>query len=190
VEFTRSDAVLLAALVILGGPDGQAVEVPAMVADAEFLHAASIGFDEVSFGLPRLVAGGWAVTGEAAGGGILVQPTAAATELVHLPVRTRDLVVVVARALATRPYPDVETEDRSQGRLPGLDDSGFAEEAARRNAWRDRIPPAAMAAFEAIRDQQVRSGGRPTADARWGLDPLPPGLEDDPDLDGDRPGPL
>jgi len=185
LEFTRSDSVLLAALIILGGPDGQPVGVQELVGEAEMLNVASIDFDQISFGLPRLVAGGFALTGEAVGGGILVQPTGAATELVHLPVRTWDLVEVVDRALATRPYPDVETEDRSQGRLPGLDESGFAKEAARRNAWRDQIPPSAMAAFESIRDQQVRSGGRPTADPRWGIDPEPSQLEHDPDPDRD-----
>jgi hypothetical protein len=166
--FTRSDAVPLAALVILGGPQRQALDVLEIVREAESLNASSVDFDQVSHGLPRLVAGGFALVGTNSDGTLTVSPTRSATALVRPGLRSRELVDVAATALSTRPYPEAEAEDRSRGRLTGLDEDEFdlaAHRGARgairslRRSWRRSSRFATNSCDLADGRSRTRAGG-------------------------------
>jgi hypothetical protein len=114
---TRSDAWLLAA--ITEGSRGQAVTLEEFVHDCDYLNRAIPTFDEVSLGIPRLVAAGL-VTVQ----GQTFRATEPALRLRRsLGAKTLgDVLDQMAAALGATPYPDVEPpEDRSRGRLVGLE---------------------------------------------------------------------
>lgn len=144
----RSDAWLLAALT--EGRPGRVVTLPELMHDADWLNRMIPTFDEVSFGLPRLVAAGYViVSGE--GKALSMRPTAKAFALRREVDRNATALVDVltesARSVGARPYPLQEDEDRSLGRQPGLA-AGDAEEAFRayeRWFWRHANPLVALA---------------------------------------------
>jgi len=120
---TRSDAWLLAALTE-GSHDGRAVRLRDLVHDADWLNRLIPTFDEMSFGLPRLVAAGFLIVGYDAKDHLVFRATLKATRL-RRSVKARTLGNVLAGvglAVGTTPYPEPEpAEDRSLGRLPGLE---------------------------------------------------------------------
>ena len=120
---TRSDAWLLAALTE-GSHDGRPVNLRDFVNDADWLDRSIPTFDEMSFGLPRLVAAGFLVVGSDPREGLVFRATPKATKL-RRSVKAKSLGDVlngVGEAVGAVPYPEPEpAEDRSFGRLPGLE---------------------------------------------------------------------
>jgi len=120
---TRSDAWLLAALTE-GGHYRRGITLRELVHDADWLNRLIPVFDELSFGLPRLVAAGFLTVGNDAKRGLIFRATPKATRL-RRTVKAKTLGGVLAgigQAVGAAPYPEPEpAEDRSLGRLPGLD---------------------------------------------------------------------
>lgn len=77
---TRSDAWLLAALAE-GSHDGRPVSLRDFVHDADWLNRLIPTFDEMRFGLPRLVAAGFLIVGYDALEGLVFRATPMATKL-------------------------------------------------------------------------------------------------------------
>ena len=113
---TRSDAWLLAAIAD-GSIRRKPIPLASLVEHADWLNRAIPTFDEVSFGLPRLMAHGL-VTIENGG----YRATTKAVAL-RRSVKARTLggvLLGMAAAVGARPYPEPESEDRALRRLPGL----------------------------------------------------------------------
>jgi len=119
------------------------------VADAEYLIRAIPTYDEVSFGLPRLSDANLVVVSFADDGGIEMAATPLAQSLV-VPGQGDGTVLDLQKALGCRPYPEPEVEDRSRGRLPGLDPRDMEAVVAASQSWRSRIPPHVWARFWAL----------------------------------------
>ncbi len=122
-RLTRADAWLLAAL-LEGSHDGRPVTLPEFVHDADWLNRLVPTFDEVSYGLPRLIAAGYLTVGHDDRNGLVLQSTPKARAMdVDRPAETLGGVLeAVAMAVDAVPYPEAEPpEDRSLGRLPGLE---------------------------------------------------------------------
>src|SRR5919197_2892972 len=122
-RLTRSDAWLLAALTE-GSHDGRPVTLQDFVFYADYLNRAIATFDEMSYGLPRLIAAGFMTVGQDVKKGIVFRATPKATRL-RKSVKAGTLggmLEGVAKAVGAAPYPDPEPpEDRSLDRLPGLE---------------------------------------------------------------------
>jgi len=163
---TGYDGVLLTALILLGGPDGRAVTVPEIRSEADLLNVTATTLTQAAIGLNRLVHAGWAsvVPGEL----VSIAPTSKAVGLFHYGIRQFDLVHEVLVAIGGDRYLGAEDEDRSLGLLDGVDWEAADRAEQAQGGWQQRIPPEAFAAFEAVRDQQLRAKGRPVADPRWG----------------------
>lgn len=163
VAYVRSDARILAALLTGGRPEGHPVTLASLLMEMDYRNRLVPSFDEVSFGARRLVAGGFAgaVTSEA--GGLQLKPSLAALALLHVPRRTGDFTADVALALDTRPYPELEAEDRSLGRLIELDQSEFDREAQNRQAWQQKLSPRGRALFESVFAEQLAANGVPVS---------------------------
>ena len=126
VALTIGDAWLLAALT---EANGRAVRLRDFVHDYDWLNRAVPTFDEVSFGLPRIVARG---LGSVSGEGRNLR--LAATPL-GLDVRRSVVghpIPAIADAIGAR---DEGPEDRSRGRLPGLSQQDLADAAKAHAAW-------------------------------------------------------
>ncbi len=138
---TRSDAWLLAALTE-GSHDGRPVNLRDFVNDADWLNRLIPTFDEMSFGLPRLVAAGFLVVGYDPKEGLVFRATPKAAKL-RGSVKAKSLGDVlngVGGAVGAAPYPEPEpAEDRSLGRLPGLEsgalDTAIQEHGERIERW-------------------------------------------------------
>lgn len=131
---TRTDAWLLAALTE-GSHDGRAVTLAQFVHDADWLNHAIPTFDEVSFGLPRLVAHGVMTVD-----GLRFRATPKAIAL-RKSVKGRtlgDVLIGITERVGARRYPETEVEDRSLGRLPGLQPSHLEAAVQEHSRWMDR----------------------------------------------------
>jgi hypothetical protein len=118
---TRSDGWLLAALTE-GPRQGLAIDLAEFVYYADWLNRLIPSYDDISFGLPRLVAAGFVIVGSDAEDGLVLRATPKAIEL-RRTVKAKSLGDVMSgmeRAVGARPYPVPEAEDRSLGRLPGF----------------------------------------------------------------------
>jgi hypothetical protein len=158
---TRSDAWLLAALTE-GSHDGRPVNLLHFVHDADWLNRSIPTFDEMSFGLPRLVAAGFLVVGYDPREGLVFRATPKATKL-RGSVKAKSLGIVlngVGEAVGAASYPEPEPkEDRSLGRLPGLEsdalDTAIREHGERIERW---SRPFIAVAHALSRWQNRRSG--------------------------------
>jgi hypothetical protein len=159
---TRSDAWLLAALTE-GSHDGCPVNLRDFVNDADWLNRLIPTFDEMSFGLPRLVAAGFLVVGYDPKEGLVFRATPNATKL-RDTVKAKSLGDVlngVGEAVGAAPYPEPEpAEDRSLGRLPGLEsdalDTAIQEHGERIERWSKPF----IVAAHALTKRQNRKSGR------------------------------
>jgi hypothetical protein len=117
----RSDIWILAALVI-GAVQGP-VEMQRLWENADYLMRRSLTFDEVSFGVPRLVAAGLAEVSAAKDTRLMLTATPKAVSLTKVdPNRgVIDMMFEWMDHFGCRPHPEHENEDRSLGRLSGLD---------------------------------------------------------------------
>ena len=126
---TRSDGLLLAALLI-SAPPGKAADLTGLLGSADTLNASIPTFDEVSFGLARLAGAGWLALDYSTEAGFLMTASSAAAELLEAFCATsagiRELPEAVHGAVGAPPYADPEVEDRSVGRLPGLQPEDLA----------------------------------------------------------------
>jgi hypothetical protein len=124
---TRTDAYLLAATT--GSFRKRARPLRDLIADYDWLERDIPTFDEVSFGLPRLIAAGYLEVGSRQGR-TFVRATPKARRL-RSTKRAKTLggrLGEVAAAVGAAPYPQPEIEDRSLGRLTGLDSVEWDEE--------------------------------------------------------------
>ncbi len=131
---TRSDAWLLAALTE-GSRGGHPVTLAKFVHDADWLNRAIPTFDEISFGFPRLVGHGLMTVD-----GLRLRATPRAIAL-RTSIRGGALGSVlngVGDRVGARPYPDPEVENRSLGRLPGLEPSDLESAIQEYSRWMDR----------------------------------------------------
>ena len=155
VPLVRSDAWLIAALT-------QGHRRPKtlwqLLRDADWLNRSIPTFDELSFGLPRLMAEGYAtVTGQGSAVRIAATPKAKhIRELVDKDAHTlSDVLAGFGGHVGTRPYPLSENEDRALGRFPGLSpadlDTARAEYEARFWPWGNAATSAAQIARRIIR---------------------------------------
>lgn len=107
-----------------GSHDGRPVNLRDFVNSADWLDRSIPTFDEMSFGLPRLVAGGFLVVGSDPTEGLVFRATPKATKL-RRSVKAKslgDVLTGVGEGVGAVPYPELEpAEDRSLGRLPGLE---------------------------------------------------------------------
>lgn len=162
--YTRSDALLLAALMIGGGgPDGRPVTLSGLLSTVDALNHSIPTFDEVSFGIPRLVAGGFAAVLPGEAGDLALRPSTAANELLQFSRRSRDFASDVAVALGTLPYPEPEAEDRSPGRLADLDRAAFDRELQVNQSWQQKVSPRGWALVESTLAEQVAAHGEPVS---------------------------
>jgi hypothetical protein len=134
---TRSDAWLIAAL-CESGP--KPLRLQDLIQNADWLNRAIPSYDELSFGLRRLEAAGYLDVMPATDG-LIVRPTERSFVMVRaIKARTLgELLAEMSAAVGARPYPEPEHEDRSLGRLPGLDEAAWqaAIAAYRRSFLRD-----------------------------------------------------
>lgn len=94
-------------------------------------------FDEVSFGFPRLIAAGFLeVDSDAEKTVVRASPKARELRSTITAKTLGGVLGETAAAVGAAPYPEAETEDRSQGRLPGLDAAEWeAEVRAYHASW-------------------------------------------------------
>ena len=139
-RLNRADAWLLAVLTE-GSHDGRPVTLQDLVHDADWLQRLIPTFDEVSLGLPRLIAAGFMTVGHDVKRGIVFRATPKATGL-RESVDAKSLgglLEGVVRAVGAEPYPDPEPpEDRSLGRLPGLEPDDLDAAIRSHGEWVDR----------------------------------------------------
>ena len=135
-RLVRSDAWLLAALT--ERPQRRALTLPELLHDADWLNRAIPTLDELSFGLPRLIAAGFVVV-TGAGNDLRLQPTSKAREFgksIRRKARRLGDVLEAAESLAgAPPYPVPEDEDRSLNRLPALAEADVNEAVRAYEAW-------------------------------------------------------
>lgn len=161
LPLTRSDAWLLAALTE-GSHDGRPVKLRDFVHDADWLNRSIPTFDEMSFGLPRLVAAGFLVVGYDPKEGLVFRATPEATKL-RGSVKARSLGDVlngVGEAVGAAPYPAPEpAEDRSLGRLPGLEADALDTAIREHGEWVERSSKPFIAVAHALSKWQNRKSG-------------------------------
>jgi hypothetical protein len=158
---TRSDAWLLAALTE-GSHDGRPVKLRDFVHDADWLNRAIPTFDETSFGLPRLIAAGFLVVGYDPKEGLVFRATPKATKL-RASVKAKSLGDVlngVVEAVGAAPDPEPElAEDRSLGRLPGLEADALDTAVREHGEWIERWSKPFIAVAHALSKWQNRKSG-------------------------------
>lgn len=138
-SLTRSDAWLLAALTE-GSYDGRAMTLQDLIHDADWLNRSIPTFDEISFGLPRLVAAGYLTVDADAEGGLALRATSRAIRVGRaVRANARDGVIVAMEKAVSRPRPEPDPEDRSLGRLTGLDQPTFERAVAAHSMWVQRM---------------------------------------------------
>jgi len=102
-----------------------------LVADADWLNRSTLTFDEVSFGMRRLEAAGL-VEVTRGPDGLRLRPTPKAHAL-RATVKANTLggvLVDMSAAVGAAPYPEQESEDRTLGRSPDLEEAYFQAEVA------------------------------------------------------------
>ena len=132
---TRSDAYLLAAATESNGKRPRRLRD--LIAAYDWLERGIPTFDQVSFGFPRLIAAGFLEVDSDAGKTV-VRATPKARQL-RSTITAKTLGGVLgetAAAVGAAPYPEAETEDRSQGRFPALESAEWdAEVRAYHASW-------------------------------------------------------
>ena len=149
---TTSDAWLLAALTE-GSHDGRPVTLRKFVHDADWLNRAIPTFDEVSFGLPRLVAAGFLTVECSPKDGLTLSATPKAIGLrrsVKTDRRLGSAIIEMENAVQASSYPHVEDEDRSLGRLSGLEPAMWDAALRAHGSWMDRWSRPAVAVGRAL----------------------------------------
>jgi hypothetical protein len=158
-RLNRSDAWLLAALTE-GSHDGRAVTLQDFVHDADWLNRQIPTFDEMSYGVPRLIEAGFMTVGQDVKKGIVFRATPKATQL-RKSVKAGTLGGVlegVGNAVGTLPYRGPEPpEDRSLGRLAGLEPDDLDAAIEAHGAWVDRWSRPFVAAAQALTKWQNRN---------------------------------
>jgi hypothetical protein len=158
-RLNRADAWLLAALTE-GSHGGRPVTLRELVQDADWLNRAIPTFDEVSFGLPRLVAAGFMTVGHDVRSGVVFRATPDATKL-RKSVKAETLGGVLAGvgwAVGAPPYPDSEpAEDRSLGRLAGLEPEDLEVAMRDHGEWVERWSKPLVVAAHALTRWQNRN---------------------------------
>jgi hypothetical protein len=155
---TRSDALLLTAL-MLTSDDTHPVSLPALLDTADYLDRLPPTYDEVSFGLPRLAA--YLAVDPDPAGGLCFRALPEATRL-RAGLKASawiDAVHEIKEVLGTVPYPDPEPdEDRSLGRLPGLEAADVDAASSLHGEWVQRYAMPLIAAQGAEYLARLRKG--------------------------------
>ena len=119
VALVRADSSLLAAATERSKPQ----RLRDFLNSYDWLNRSVPLFDELSFGLRRLVAGGY-IRVSKGNAGITIETTEAGARLgseARDNAKTLgDVVIAMDRVLGCKPYPEPEIEDRSLGPLRGL----------------------------------------------------------------------
>ena len=148
---TRSDAWLLAALTE-ASHDGRPVTLRDLIDGADWLNRALPTFDELSFGLPRLIAAGF-LTVDSTKQGPRFRATPKAVNLRRsIKAETLgDVLSGIVEAVGAKPYPEPEdrAEDRTLGRLRDLEpddlETVIRQHGSERDAWLKPFITAAQA---------------------------------------------
>src|SRR2546423_11425073 len=154
---TRSDAWLLAAIAD-GSHDGRPVTLRDFVNDADWLNRAIPTFDEVSFGLPRLIAAGYVTVAFDDAGALMFRANAKAIN-VRGSIEADALggvLFAMNEAVGTAPYPEPEREDRSLGRLPSLTREEFDAAVRGNSEEMDRLSKPLLDAARALMRRRNR----------------------------------
>ena len=122
----EADARLVAALT---ESSGRPVTLRDLVHDYDWINRAVPTFEELSFGMPRIVAAGYAMVGTSRSGELVFRATPEALRLRR--AASGNPVDAIATALEA----GGAGEDRSLGRLPGLTQEGFDAAVAAHGAW-------------------------------------------------------
>jgi len=126
-SLTAADAWLMAALT---ESSGRLVPLQNVIHDYDWLNRAIPTFDDVSFGIPRLVAAGYASASESSSGELLLGATPQAMRLRQSPIGHP--VEAIAAALRANTG---AAEDRSLGRLRGLTPQALDAAVAAHGSW-------------------------------------------------------
>jgi hypothetical protein len=116
---TRTDAYIAAAL---SESDGRRVDLQSLIHDFDWLNRAIPTFDQLSYGIPRLMANGYVDVYRNSRGGLRFAATGSARAL-RRSIDTDPpgmIVIEMPRLVGAAPWPEPEIEDRSLGRLPDL----------------------------------------------------------------------
>jgi hypothetical protein len=116
-RLTRSDVWLLVSIVIAG----ELAPLSRVLSSAGYLMRQELTFDEVSYGVPRLIAQGL-VEVDGADNALRLSPRPKATALLKPGVGQIEAMFALMDELDCRPWPEQESENRSLGRLPQLSD--------------------------------------------------------------------
>ena len=156
-RLNRADAWLLAALTE-GSHDGRPVTLQDFVHDADWLNRLIPTFDEMSFGLPRLIAAGYMTVGEDVKSGLVFRATPKAIMLrKSIDRRPGSVIQGVEQAVGALPYGQAEPEgDRSLGRLPGLAQEDVTAAVEAHGAWVARWSKPFVAAAQLLTRWQNR----------------------------------
>lgn len=137
---TRSDAGLVAAL---SESDGRRVDLQRLIHDFDWLIRDIPTYDQLSYGMARLMANGY-VDVYRNGKGRLRFAATPATRALRRQVDAdahalADVVVGMTRLLGAKSWPEPEPdEDRTLGRLPGLMPSDVEVAIDRHGRWVER----------------------------------------------------
>lgn len=133
-RLTETDALIL--MCLTDGADsngvGRAVELVNLQDNYDFATRAGLSFDELSFGAPRLVAAGL-MTVEPGPDGPVFRATSTATAMASR-VREDPRHRIYAWPAILDAAPPGAPEDRTEGRLAGLDQAAFDEAVRTRDA--------------------------------------------------------
>jgi len=123
-ELVRSDVWILTAILMF---DGNPIDMRHLRESADYLMRRALTFDEVSFGVPRLVAAGLAEVATDEAPRLAIRSMPKASSMVVRGPGVIDIMFGLMDDLGCRPYPEPEDEDRSLRRLPGLDLASWQE---------------------------------------------------------------
>jgi hypothetical protein len=147
-RLTNADAALVAALT---ESSGRPTPLRDLVHDLDWLNRGIPSYDELSFGIPRLVASGYALVSATPTGELLFAST---TEALRLRRSTkRHAAAAILEALRSQVGP---SEDRSLGRLPGLTPQAFDAAVAAHASWVGRWSRPLVAAARLLAKRQRR----------------------------------
>jgi hypothetical protein len=148
---TRSDAVLLAACTESGGR-GQPVDLRTLIHDLDWLDRSIPTFDEISYGIPRLVANGYVVvtSDERDQLQFTASPSARALRNSIKGDSLADVVIEMTRFVGAAPWPETEVGDRSLGRLSGLTTSDVDRAVRQHARWVEHLSKPLIAASRVL----------------------------------------